>query len=81
MHIESEYVKQFGVLLLTLALCFRETYCKIVTVNITQGTLVGKVEVSSRQQNYYAFRGIPYAKPPVGKLRFKVVYVLFSSIY
>jgi len=39
------------------------------------GTKLGKVqgirETSSNGQIYYAFRGIPYAKPPLGETRFK----------
>lgn len=39
-------------------------------VQIKQGTLKGVV--CDNGVKYIAFKGIPYAKPPVGKLRFKV---------
>ncbi|XP_069669062.1 juvenile hormone esterase-like [Periplaneta americana] len=42
-----------------------------VTVTIAQGELRGRQEVSKCGQTYYSFRGVPYAKPPVGPLRFK----------
>ena len=44
----------------------------IVTVTVAQGTLAGREETSKCQKTFYSFRGIPYAKPPVGPLRFKV---------
>ncbi|XP_063223180.1 juvenile hormone esterase-like isoform X2 [Bacillus rossius redtenbacheri] len=45
---------------------------EFVTVDIPQGRLRGQ-KVTSRASGatYYSFQGIPYAKPPVGPLRFK----------
>ncbi|XP_012215168.1 juvenile hormone esterase-like isoform X1 [Linepithema humile] len=42
-----------------------------VDVYVCEGKLIGIVEKSVYGDNYIAFRGIPYAKPPVGQLRFK----------
>lgn len=42
-----------------------------VTVNVREGKLIGIIE-DIHDGSYIVFRGIPYAKPPVGKLRFKV---------
>ncbi|XP_067006818.2 juvenile hormone esterase-like isoform X2 [Anabrus simplex] len=41
------------------------------TVTIPQGTLKGKKVTPTSTAAYYSFQGIPYAKPPVGELRFK----------
>lgn len=43
-----------------------------VDVVVRQGTLRGIVEKNDYGGRYVAFRGVPYAKPPVGELRFKV---------
>lgn len=40
-------------------------------VNTEHGALRGRV-CDNGVGKYLAFKGIPYAKPPLGKLRFKV---------
>ncbi|XP_068084601.1 esterase B1 isoform X2 [Anabrus simplex] len=42
-----------------------------VTVDVQQGRLRGRKAVSKAGNSYYSFQGIPYAKPPVGPLRFE----------
>ncbi|XP_076059197.1 juvenile hormone esterase-like [Oratosquilla oratoria] len=42
-----------------------------VVVDIHQGRLSGVAEETLKGRRYYAFRSIPYARPPVGPLRFK----------
>ena len=42
-----------------------------VTVHTTSGKLVGRVETPVDGIKIHAYRGIPYAKPPVGELRFR----------
>ncbi|KOB64828.1 Carboxylesterase, partial [Operophtera brumata] len=42
-------------------------------VKVTQGWLEGEeLDLVTRDGKYYSFKGIPYAEPPLGKLRFKV---------
>lgn len=49
-------------------------------VKISDGRLRGSVEKSIEGYSYKAFKGVPYAKPPIGQLRFKVNNY-FSSSY
>nr|CAD7417913.1 unnamed protein product [Timema poppensis] len=42
-----------------------------VEVEVIEGTLRGRVVTSHPDKTYYSFQGVPYAKPPVGELRFK----------
>lgn len=43
-----------------------------VTLTIDQGTLFGKKSTDYwNTSSFYSFEGIPYAKPPIGALRFK----------
>lgn len=41
-------------------------------VRVEHGLLSGSWEVSENGRTYASFRGIPYARPPVGKYRFRV---------
>lgn len=39
---------------------------------VEEGQLQGKLAHSPSGKAFYSFQGIPYAKPPIGSLRFKV---------
>ncbi|KAF5273123.1 hypothetical protein FQA39_LY07613 [Lamprigera yunnana] len=41
------------------------------TVTVNCGKLRGSIAKDYDGRNYYSFQGIPYAKPPIGTLRFK----------
>lgn len=36
------------------------------------GPVQGRLRYGAKSGNYYSFQGIPYARPPLGDLRFKV---------
>ena len=42
-------------------------------IKIEQGTLEGTYLTSTNGRKFMAFQGIPYASPPVNKMRFKVL--------
>ncbi|XP_071650123.1 juvenile hormone esterase-like isoform X1 [Temnothorax longispinosus] len=42
-----------------------------IEICVHEGKLIGIVEKCVYGNDYVAFRGIPYAKPPIGELRFK----------
>lgn len=45
------------------------------TIDTNYGQVRGIHETSLlTEKSYYSFRGIPYAKPPIGDLRFKVIF-------
>lgn len=41
-------------------------------INSTAGQLIGNIQQSYEGVDYYSFKGIPYARPPIGPLRFQV---------
>lgn len=41
-------------------------------VTVEQGKLKGRTGTDFTGKSFFIFQGIPYAKPPVGNLRFKV---------
>lgn len=51
-------------------------------LKITKGKIKGQILKSRDGRPYYSYTGIPYAKPPIGDLRFKVYfrkhYVIFE---
>ncbi|GBP57021.1 Esterase FE4 [Eumeta japonica] len=40
-------------------------------VTVAQGALKGRIDTTPSGKRYYSFEGIPYARPPVGSLRFR----------
>ncbi|KAK7873003.1 hypothetical protein R5R35_000303 [Gryllus longicercus] len=44
---------------------------EFVTVRVEQGSLRGRTIISKTGLAYFSFKGVPYAKPPLGPLRFK----------
>lgn len=43
-----------------------------VRATITEGVIKGRVSKDYKGGKFLSFQGIPYAKPPIGDLRFKV---------
>lgn len=41
-------------------------------VKVSEGILEGTVDRNILGGQFHSFRGIPYAEPPIGDLRFKV---------
>ncbi|XP_032786528.2 venom carboxylesterase-6 [Daphnia magna] len=60
----------FREFLCLLNICTFSERSPVVTIPAL-GQVRGSKMVSSSGRNFYAFRGIPYAKPPVGELRFR----------
>jgi carboxylesterase type B len=50
-----------------------------VIVRVAQGSLRGQKVKTEAGATYYSFHAIPYAKPPVGSLRFKVSPILLLT--
>jgi len=48
-----------------------------VIVPTTYGPIEGIEKLSALDKNYFSFQRIPYMKPPVGQLRFRVSSTLF----
>lgn len=49
------------------------SFCDPV-IKITTGEVRGHILKSRDGRDFYSFSGIPYAKPPIGDLRFKVIF-------
>lgn len=45
----------------------------LLLVKTAQGVVRGKYDVDSVGEKYFKFHSIPYAKPPIGELRFRVI--------
>lgn len=63
-------INNFFVLILFLFLVYSKADSPIVKTSL--GTILGTLKQSDEGRDYASFEGIPYAKPPVDDLRFKV---------
>ena len=59
---------------LCITLCLVGVHSQGPRVVIDQGELAGRVMPDKNGDNIYAFQRIPYGKPPINELRFKVKY-------
>lgn len=50
----------------------------MVKVRISDGILEGEKVNNQYGGTYYSFKGIPYAKPPLGDLRFQVNEIVYD---
>lgn len=65
------YILIVFILCIGVAKCKSNSFYRIVETN--DGKVRGVLKTTLlKQVDYYSFRGIPYAKPPTGELRFKV---------
>lgn len=69
------------VLVVFALLYFDYVFCTGPLINVHEGQLKGKQFLSRSGRNFFAFQGIPYAKPPVGHLRFKVFIKHLYSLF
>lgn len=53
----------------------------MVKVKISDGILEGEKVNNQYGGTYYSFKGIPYAKPPLGDLRFQVNKLCMIYVY
>lgn len=52
---------------------FRQNPTEFCTIETSHGPVRGKQNRTLfEKKSFYSFRGIPFAKPPIGELRFKV---------
>ena len=70
-------MKQFVVLLYALSAFYVELCnSQEVVIDVKPlGQVRGSKMSTVSDREFYAFRGIPYAEPPIGDLRFKVRYL------
>ncbi|XP_050302768.1 juvenile hormone esterase-like [Anthonomus grandis grandis] len=58
-------------LLFVLIWLITESNSSAPIISIRDGKIKGEIYITSNTKSYYGFRGIPYARPPVGNLRFE----------
>jgi hypothetical protein len=77
----ANFLATLGLLTTVLHLLAARPQEEDVIVTVQQGRLKGLLVESVRGQEMFVFLGIPYAKPPVGELRFKVGFGSFLVLF
>lgn len=49
-----------------------------VQLDVLQGQIIGLQNTLPNGKSFYSFKGIPYAQPPIGELRFAVKIISHS---
>lgn len=62
---------------LIVAIACLDMICCKVELKTSKGVIKGNILNSRDGRPYYSYTGIPYAKPPVGELRFKVYFMKY----
>lgn len=52
----------------------------MVQVEVAQGILEGEAINNEYGGTYHSFKGVPFAEPPVGDLRFKVCKIIANLL-
>lgn len=60
-----------------MAKCKYSSDARRPAINISQGLVCGIEEKLPNHGSFYSFKGIPYAEPPIGQLRFEVFVSFF----
>lgn len=71
-------MKIFAILSILLGVAFCNEY---YTLSTKQGTLKGKIMESRNNKKFIAFQNIPFAKPPIGELRFEVSMIVIYELF
>jgi len=62
---------------LVVGILYFASFLSVGTAATVVQTKIGKIrgleEITSKQTKYYAFKGVRYARAPLGNLRFKVI--------
>lgn len=76
----SDIMAAFKFCLLILSIVAVSAQSPNPVVRVPHGTLQGTWKVSTKGRTYASFQGVPYARPPIGKYRFRVSYVHIHTI-
>lgn len=77
---EGMWPRALTVLVAVLVIAVAQvTAAEVPLVDTEDGRVSGVVEESVKGRDFFSFYGIPYARPPLGKLRFKVGSYTFHS--
>lgn len=69
----------YQIYLLISSLLIKHTLCQdFIQISTNYGDVIGKIHNDSKYSDdkFYSFKGIPYAKPPVDDLLFKVFFYI-----
>lgn len=79
----KSFVLIFRQILLNTFVIFKANYSRLppnkVQLDVLQGRIIGTESLLPNDKPFYAFKGIPYAQPPIGQLRFAVRLISLSN--